>query len=87
MLKAFGARVIVTPTAVAPEHPESYYSVAARIHRETPNSVLPNQYANPMNPKSGVEMTRPLCPYPEVAKYKGSGDMHKASSFVCAMER
>jgi hypothetical protein len=32
-------------------------------------------------------MTRPLCPYPEVAKFKGSGDIHKASSFVCATER
>jgi len=59
MLKAFGARVVVTPTAVPPEHPESYYSVAARIHRETPNSILPNQYANPMNPQAHYETTGP----------------------------
>ena len=59
MLKAFGARVVVTPTAVSPEHPDSYYSVAARIHRETPNSILPNQYANPMNPQAHYETTGP----------------------------
>ncbi len=59
MLKAFGARVVVTPTAVAPEHPESYYSVAARIHKETPNSILPNQYANPMNPEAHYRTTGP----------------------------
>src|SRR5438309_8623185 len=46
LLKAIGARVVVTPTAVPPDHPESYYRVAERIHRETPNSILPNQYAN-----------------------------------------
>src|SRR6266568_6272367 len=46
LLKAFGARVIVCPTAVAPDHPESYYKVAERLQKETPNSFLPNQYAN-----------------------------------------
>ena len=58
-LKAFGARVIVTPTAVAPENPESYYSVAERVHKETPNSILPNQYANPANPQAHYETTGP----------------------------
>jgi cystathionine beta-synthase len=59
LLKAFGARVVVTPTAVPPEHPESYYRVAERIHRETPNSVLPNQYANQSNPQAHYETTGP----------------------------
>lgn len=59
LLKAFGARVVVTPTAVPPEHPESYYRVAERIHKETPNSVLPNQYANPSNPLAHYETTGP----------------------------
>ncbi len=36
-LKAFGARVVVTPTAVSPDHPDSYYKVAERLHHETPN--------------------------------------------------
>ena len=59
LLKAFGARVVVTPTAVPPEHPESYYRVAERIHKETPNSVLPNQYANQTNPEAHYETTGP----------------------------
>ena len=59
MLKAFGARVIVTPTAVAPENPESYYKVAERVHQETPNSILPNQYANRGNPVAHYETTGP----------------------------
>ncbi len=76
MLKAFGARVVVTPTAVPPEHPESYYSVAARIARETPNSVLPNQYANPMNPQAHYETTGP-----EIWRDTDG----KVTHFVCGM--
>lgn len=52
VLKAFGAEVVVTPTAVEPEDPRSYYSVSARLAREIPNSYYPNQYANPSNPKT-----------------------------------
>ena len=50
LLKALGAEVIVCPTAVEPEDPRSYYSVAQKLAREIPNSFYPNQYANPMNP-------------------------------------
>src|SRR6202521_4108952 len=49
LLKAFGAEVIVCPTAVEPEDPRSYYSVAAKLAREIPNSYYPNKYENPMN--------------------------------------
>ena len=59
LLKAFGARVVVTPTAVPPDHPDSYYRVAERIHRDTPNSILPNQYANQANPRAHYETTGP----------------------------
>ncbi len=59
MLRAFGARVVVTPTAVAPEDPRSYYSVADRLVKETPNAVLANQYHNPANPQSHYETTGP----------------------------
>ncbi|HKW43763.1 MAG TPA: cystathionine beta-synthase [Thermoplasmata archaeon] len=59
LLKSLGARVVVTPTAVPPDHPESYYKVAERIHRETPNSILPNQYANQANPEAHYETTGP----------------------------
>ena len=58
-LRAFGARVIITPTAVAPDDPRSYYSVAARIVNETPNSLLANQYHNPANPEAHYHSTGP----------------------------
>ena len=59
MLKAYGAEVIRCPTNVAPESPESYYSVAKRLARERPNAVLGNQYQNPMNPEAHYRSTGP----------------------------
>ncbi len=59
LLRAFGARVIITPTAVAPGDPRSYISVARRIVDETPNSILANQYHNPENPHSHYLTTGP----------------------------
>ncbi|OLD51194.1 MAG: pyridoxal-5'-phosphate-dependent protein subunit beta, partial [Armatimonadetes bacterium 13_1_40CM_3_65_7] len=59
LLRAFGARVIITPTAVAPEDPRSYYSVSRRIAEETPNSFYANQYANPANPQAHYDTTGP----------------------------
>ncbi|MFQ5943173.1 MAG: pyridoxal-phosphate dependent enzyme [Anaerolineales bacterium] len=59
LLRAFGARVVITPTAVAPDDSRSYYSVAERIVEETPNSVLANQYHNPANPESHRLTTGP----------------------------
>ncbi|MCP5102788.1 MAG: cystathionine beta-synthase [bacterium] len=58
-LKALGADVIVTPTAVSPESPESYYSVAQKLVEETPNCILANQYFNPMNPEAHYCSTGP----------------------------
>src|SRR5512139_52292 len=58
-LRAFGARVIITPTAVLPDDPRSYYSVARRIVAETPNSLLANQYHNPANPAAHYRTTGP----------------------------
>jgi len=58
-LRAFGAKVIVCPTAVAPEDPRSYYSVAKRLVEETPNAYYTNQYHNPSNPKAHYTMTGP----------------------------
>jgi cystathionine beta-synthase len=58
-LRAFGARVITTPTAVSPDDPRSYYSVAQRLNREIPNSFLTNQYDNPSNPESHYRTTGP----------------------------
>lgn len=59
LLRAFGAKVVITPTAVAPEDPRSYYKVADRIVEETPNSILANQYHNPENPISHYQSTGP----------------------------
>src|SRR5690606_30665514 len=59
LLRAFGARVVVTPTAVEPDDPRSYYSVANRIVAETPNAILANQYHNPVNPEAHVQTTGP----------------------------
>ncbi|MCW2817335.1 MAG: cystathionine beta-synthase [Marmoricola sp.] len=59
VLRAYGAEVVVCPTAVAPDHPDSYYSTSDRLVRETPNAWKPNQYANPHNPLSHYETTGP----------------------------
>ncbi|NWF62854.1 MAG: pyridoxal-phosphate dependent enzyme [Chloroflexi bacterium] len=59
LLRAYGARVVITPTAVAPEDPRSYYEVAKRLVRETPNAILANQYHNPDNPQTHVMTTGP----------------------------
>jgi len=59
LLKALGAEVIVCPTAVEPEDPRSYYSVAKKLAREIPNSYYPNQYDNPSNPEAHYHTTGP----------------------------
>jgi cystathionine beta-synthase len=59
LLKALGAEVIVCPTAVEPEDPRSYYSVAKKLAREIPNSFYPNQYDNPTNPEAHYQTTGP----------------------------
>ncbi len=59
VLRAYGAEVVVCPTAVAPEDPRSYYSVSDRLAREIPGGWKPDQYANPNNPLSHYESTGP----------------------------
>ncbi|MFO1540810.1 MAG: PLP-dependent cysteine synthase family protein, partial [Chloroflexota bacterium] len=58
-LRAWGAKVIVTPTDVAPEDPRSYYSVAKKTAEETPNAFYANQYHNPSNPAAHYDGTGP----------------------------
>lgn len=58
-LRAFGARVVVCPTAVEPDDPRSYYQVAKRLADETPNSFYANQYHNPANPEAHYLSTGP----------------------------
>ncbi len=59
VLKAYGAEVVVCPTAVAPEHPDSYYNVSDRLVREIEGAWKPDQYSNPNNPRSHYETTGP----------------------------
>ncbi len=58
-LRAYGAEVVVCPTAVAPEDPRSYYQVSDRLVRERPGAWKPDQYSNPNNPRSHYETTGP----------------------------
>ena len=59
MLKAYGAEVVVCPTAVAPDHPDSYYSVSDRLVKEIAGAWKPNQYYNPEGPNSHYATTGP----------------------------
>lgn len=59
VLTAYGAEIIVTPTAVTPDNPESYYSVSDRLAREIPGAYKPDQYSNPMGPLSHYQTTGP----------------------------
>jgi cystathionine beta-synthase len=59
LLKAFGAEVIVTPTAVPPDHPDNYVMMAKRIALETPNAILANQFYNDANPQAHYDTTGP----------------------------
>jgi cystathionine beta-synthase len=76
LLKALGAEVIVCPTAVEPDDPRSYYSVAKKLAREIPNSFYPNQYDNAMNPQAHYLSTGP-----EIWE----DSQGKITHFVCGM--
>jgi cystathionine beta-synthase len=76
LLRAFGARVVITPTAVEPDDPRSYYSVSKRLVEETPNSILAGQYWNAANPESHYRTTGP-----EIWKQTGG----RVDYLVCGM--
>lgn len=59
LLRAFGAEVIITPTAVPPDHPDNYVEVAKRIAAERPNAILANQFYNQANPEAHYATTGP----------------------------
>ncbi|GAB3022342.1 cystathionine beta-synthase [Nocardioides flavus (ex Wang et al. 2016)] len=75
VLKAYGAEVVVCPTAVAPEHPDSYYNVSDRLASQ-PGAWKPDQYSNPHNPRSHYETTGP-----EIWEQTDG----KITHFVCGM--
>jgi cystathionine beta-synthase len=76
LLKAFGAEVMLSPTAVPPDSPDSYYSVARRIARERPGAFLTDQYNNPANPEAHYKSTGP-----EIWEQTAG----KITHFVCGM--
>ncbi len=59
LLRAYGAEVVVAPTDVSPDSPQSYYRVADRLTEEIPGAFQPNQYRNPANPQTHYETTGP----------------------------
>jgi len=59
MLRAYGAEVVITPTAVEPDSPESYYSVSSRLAEEIPGGFKPDQYSNMANPQAHYDVTGP----------------------------
>lgn len=59
LLRAYGVEVVVTPTDLGPDHPDSYYGVANRLAAETPGSFQPNQYFNEANPQAHYDTTGP----------------------------
>src|SRR3954453_8285942 len=71
LLRAYGAEVVVAPTAVAPDSPESYYRVADRLTEEIPGAFQPNQYYNPANPAAHYASTGP-----ELWEQSGGGITH-----------
>ena len=76
MLRAYGAEVVITPTAVEHDSPESYYSVSDRLAEEIPGGFKPDQYSNMNNPQAHYETTGP-----EIWKDTGGRITH----FVSAM--
>jgi cystathionine beta-synthase len=76
LLRAYGAEVVVCPTDVAPDSPQSYYRVADRLTEEIPGAFQPNQYSNPANPE-----THYLTTGPELWRQSGGRITH----FVCGV--
>jgi cystathionine beta-synthase len=76
LLRAFGARVVITPTGVPPDSPENYIRVAEKLAKETPNSFMPNQYRNQANPRVHYQTTGP-----EIWEQTGG----RLDAFVCGV--
>jgi cystathionine beta-synthase len=70
MLRAYGADVVITPTAVPPDSPESYYSVSSRLAEEIPGGFKPDQYSNLANPEAHYRVTGP-----EIWEQTGGGEI------------
>jgi feruloyl esterase len=85
-LTALGGR----PGVPVPMDPQHNISVALEQWVEQgipPNAIIATKYVNDLDPSQGVRMTRPLCPYPQTAKYEGTGDTNDSASFVCTQAK
>ena len=70
-------------TATDAQH-DIYQALELWVEKGTPpEKIIATKYVSDFNPAQGVKMTRPLCPFPQVAKYKGTGDTNDAANFVC----
>lgn len=81
-LSSFGGR----PADTNPTDPQRNLFTALEEwveHGTAPDAIIATKYVNDLDHSQGVKMTRPLCPYPQFAKYKGSGDTNDAANFVC----
>jgi serine/threonine protein kinase len=72
------------PTPTDPQHNVSSALVQWVENGVAPTAIIATKYVSDLDPSQGVKMTRPLCPYPQVAKYKGYGDTNEAANFVCS---
>ena len=81
-LENLGGRVGVA-IPMDPQHNISATLVQWTVKGIAPDTIIATKYVNDLDPSQGVKMTRPLCPYPQIAKYKGAGDTNDAANFVC----
>jgi len=81
-LENLGGRVGVA-IPMDPQHNISTALVQWTVKGIAPDTIIATKYVNDLDPSQGVKMTRPLCPYPQIAKYKGAGDTNDAANFVC----
>jgi hypothetical protein len=87
----FGQFPLVTlggpPNVPIPTDPQ--HNISGALEQWVENGVVPGpiiatKYVDDLDPSQGVKMTRPLCPYPQIAMYKGSGDTNDEANFVCS---
>ena len=74
------------PTNLNPEFNISAALEQWVIKGISPGPITATKYVDDLDPAQGIKMTRPLCPYPQIAKYKGDGDTNKAANFICVQE-
>jgi Tannase and feruloyl esterase len=77
------------PGAALPDPQHSIYAALEQWVEKgvAPDRIVATKYVSEMNAAQGVKMTRPLCPYPQVAQYKGTGDSNSEANFVCAQKK